>query len=298
MIRSRPVLGMTVLLTVAATQLQGRQSRAMEAPVAPWGEHAAVFGINAALGGVTSGILRAARGGSFWEGLAGGAAGGGLVYAGKRITVEHFDGAGFVGREVAAVGNSIVHNMAEGVGMFDHLLVPVGPLPVRLLVAPGAGTPVTPKLDVVSLGSLVYGLVTPRYSLDIGTSLLEGAAVFHESAGRRGRQPPRVPVGEMSEREGRVASAVGSSIFLNADVVSDPIVFAHERVHVIQFDFVLAAWSDRLDDWLLQGVPSVAPYVKLNGLIAAMGMANQTFFLPGERNHLPWEREAIFLSGR
>jgi hypothetical protein len=251
------------------------------------------MGVNAALGGITAGLFRVLNHGSFVEGFAQGALGGGLVYVGKRIAGQQFDGAGLLGRELASVGNSIVFNAADGRGAFDRLLVPLGPLPVRLVVSPGGPRPVWPKVDLVSFASFTFGLVSSARSLDIGKSLSSGAAVFRVREERiaPGRTPPPV-----TNTDGvRQATTVGSTIFMNERSMGDPIAHAHERIHVIQFDFALAAWSDRSDSWL---VPHVDRYVKVNSVAATMGLVNQTFFLPEERENLPWEAEARFFSER
>ena len=71
-----------------------------------------VLGINAALGGATAGIAQELNGGSFLEGLREGAAGGAVVYAGKRLNTLDVDQAGLVGRMLGAVGASVIRNSA------------------------------------------------------------------------------------------------------------------------------------------------------------------------------------------
>ncbi len=273
--------------------LSSQQTGIGAADPADFADHVAVMGVNAALGGITAGLFRALNHGSFVEGFVQGVLGGGLVYAGKRIAGGQFAGAGLLGRELASVGNSIVFNAADGRGAFDRLLVPLGPLPVRLIVSPGARRPVWPKVDLVSFASLTFGLVSSARSLDIGESLSSGAAVFRVKEEQIA--PGRTPLPVANTDGVRQGTTVGGTIFLNERSMGDPITLAHERIHVIQFDFVLAAWSDRSDSWL---VPRVDRYVKVNSVAATMGLVNQTFFLPDERENLPWEFEARFFSER
>jgi hypothetical protein len=270
------------------------------------GEQAVVLGVNAALGGVTAGVTQLLRGGSFIDGFARGVVGGGLVYTGKRIAVGQFDGAGLLGRHVAAVGSSIVLNASDGRPMFGRLLLPLGPLPGRLIVTPGGATKVRPVADLVSVGSLIYGLASPDYSLDVGASLSHGVAAFQGT--RRAQSllykplTPELKAILLLKRPAarRLAFTVGNSIFLT-DLGPDDhylgSVFAHERVHVLQFDFVLAAWSDRADSWLLERAPEVDRHVKLNSVAAALAVVNQTFFATSEQADLPWEAEAQILAG-
>jgi hypothetical protein len=271
-----------------------------------FGEQAVVFGVNAVLGGVTAGATLALRGGSFLDGFSRGLVGGGIVYAGKRVAVEHFDGAGLLGRHIAAVGSSIVLNASDGRPTFDRLLLPLGPLPGRLIVTPGAATKVRPVADLVSVGSLVYGLASSAYELDVGASLSHGVAAFkgtrRENSLLYKPLSPELKAILLLQRPAarRLAFTVGNSIFLSAvgsqnDFI-DP-VFAHERVHVLQFDFALAAWSDRTDTWLLERAPGIDRYLKLNSVAAALALVNQTFFATTDQADLPWEAEAQVLAG-
>ncbi|MGH7477889.1 MAG: hypothetical protein ACRELD_16625, partial [Longimicrobiales bacterium] len=65
-------------------------------PPSAWLGELAFLGGNAALGGLTAGLLRAVRGGSFWEAFRNGFAGGALAYAGRRIAAEQVAGAGLL----------------------------------------------------------------------------------------------------------------------------------------------------------------------------------------------------------
>lgn len=258
------------------------------------GNHAAILGINTALGGLSAGVLRVLNGGSFVDGFVGGAMGGALAYGGKRLAAQRFDGAGLLGRQVAAVGNSIVYNAAGNAPFVERLMIPLGPLPARLHIATGPRPAVRATVDLVSAGAVIYGILAPGVRLDLGASISSGAAVFVE---RRSARPPAtvlVPSGGST----RAATTVGGAIFLDGYAEGDPVVLAHERVHVLQFDFVLAAWGDRLDALVLGRAPAVDRWVKLNALAGVMGVANQTLFLLDERDGLPWEREARLLAGR
>lgn len=82
------------------------------------------------LGGLTAGIVQRLRGGSFSDGFARGAVGGAVAYAGRRIAAERFDGAGLLGRQVGAVGASVVRNASERRPSLERLFFPAGPLHV------------------------------------------------------------------------------------------------------------------------------------------------------------------------
>src|SRR5690606_17462320 len=68
------------------------------------GSMALAFGVNVVLGGLVAGVLHGARGGDFRDAVVKGVTGGALSFAGKRLAVEPFFGAGLLGREVSAVG--------------------------------------------------------------------------------------------------------------------------------------------------------------------------------------------------
>ena len=91
-----------------------------------WGGELAFLSGNAALGGLTAALIQELQGGSFWRAFLEGALGGAVVYGGKRIAVERFYAAGLVGRQVAAVGTSMVHNVSDGRGALERLVLPIG----------------------------------------------------------------------------------------------------------------------------------------------------------------------------
>ncbi len=286
----------TARLALAVSLVVTPGAGGAQQPPAPTsvGDHATVLGVNVALGGVTAGVFQLLRGGSFGKGFLGGSLGGAVVYAGKRVAGQQFDGAGLVGRELAAVGNSLVYNAAEGGPLLERFIVPLGPIPVRLHLTTTGGFGVRPTVDLASAGAIVYGLVAPDVRLDMGRSVSSGAAVFVRPARLR---PPGTVVGGLPPSE-RIATTVGSVIFLTITADGDARVLAHEQVHVLQFDFVLAAWSDRLDAAMWDGVAVFDRYLRLNTLATVLGVASRTLFLPQDRDGLPWEVEARRLAGR
>ena len=107
-----------------------------------WVGELAFLSGNAALGGLTAALIRELRGGSFWEAFLDGALGGAVVY-----------GAGLAGREVAAVGTSIVRNASDGRGTLEQLVLPIG---VARLYLQGVNTSVAPVRARVSSTCLRY----------------------------------------------------------------------------------------------------------------------------------------------
>ena len=250
-------------------------------PPAGVGE-AAFLGANTLLGGLTAGVLQAIRGGSFSDGFARGALGGAIVYGGKRVSVGRFAGAGLLGRELAAVGASVVRNAADARPSFERLALPLGPINVYL-GAPGR-SPLSVKVSLYQLASLGWAIAEPALSFEAGKSLSAGAPVF--------RARNRVILSDGDPVRGMM---VGGTILLSGRGVSDEdAVFAHERVHVLQRDFYFRAWFNELEAWLVNQTPfaAVNRYVDID-------FVNQLFFLGTRtafgRTNQPDEIEARFL---
>src|SRR5690606_16767082 len=213
--------------------------------------------------------------------------GGAGVYAGKRIAVERFDGAGLLGREVAAVGSSIVRNASDGVPVLDRLILPVGP--VRLYIGPAAG-PRRIRIDALSLGWTVYGILERKVSLDWSESLSAGAPVFVT----RG-----TVIRHLGDRQ--TTGVAESGIIIVAGVPAFGAAhrrrtLAHERVHVIQGDHIFTTWTDPLEELLLPLLPGGRAF----GRFADIGLSTSVLSLLvpifPEHDDRPWELESTFLA--
>lgn len=247
---------------------------------------AAFLTLNAAVGGVTAGLWRTLSGGSFEEGLAGGALGGGVVYAGKRLAAESFAGSGFAGRDVAAVGTSMVRNAADGRPLLDSLALPVGPL--NLHVSPRRGLRPRVEVNLRSATWLVYGLAEPLLELDVTESLSSGAAVF------------RAERAILDDDSAVLGVAGGGAIFLSPQGAERrERTLAHERAHVLQADFFHLAWFRPLEERLSGSLPGQG----------FRGLADYDMILPAlrwsvhglgwlDRFDAPIQTEADFLEER
>lgn len=242
--------------------------------------HLTALGLNMAIGAVTVGVAQAVRGGSFWEGAAAGALGGGLSYTGKLVVTTDFSGSGLAGREIAALGSSVVTNAMSGAGLFDEAVLPFGPLRFQLQRVPERR--VRARVDVPNLMLVIYSAARSDLSLDWSASLSSGAFVFVD------RAPP----------DGWAGRHLAGVIFLkdgSHQVGRDNRkVLKHERVHLLQHDFTYGAWGRPAQGWLLDrgSVGSrihsftdlrldMLAWLVMNGLIS--------------REDRPSEREAYFL---
>jgi hypothetical protein len=253
-----------------------------------WTGELAVLGGNMLLSGVSAGVLHRLKGGSFGDAFLRGAAGGAVVYGGKRIAVERFGGAGLVGRQVAAVGSSMVRNAGVGLGALEQVVLPVGP--VRLYLQQAAPY-VRPRLDLYSTGWLVYALTEPELRFDAVMSLSAGAPVF-------------LTKNRIFRIDADTAIAHGiaeAGVILLIDVPAYGRDFArqlfeHERVHLLQMDQVFTYVTGPSEERVLAATPGlrrIAPYIDVNLSGALLRVLNG--MIP-EFLDRPWETEAIFLS--
>ena len=247
-----------------------------------------VLSANTLMSGLTAGLVQELRGGSFKDGFTRGALGGAVIYTGKRVAAERFFGAGFVGREVSAIGASVVRNASDGIGTFDRLILPVGFTKVywhrnqdRVQV----------KLDVVSMGFTAYAVMEDELDFELGKSLSAGMPVFRTSNKLIGSE----------EKEVYAAGVQRTGIIMRGDVPAfrDDFlnrVFAHERIHVLQDDQIFITLFDHADDWVLSKLGPVAPvsrYIDLNGSTDLLILLAS--WIPKHRDR-PWEMEPVYLT--
>lgn len=253
-----------------------------------WTGELAVLGGNALLGGLSAGVMHRLRGGEFSQGFVRGVAGGAVVYGGKRIATERFGGAGLLGRQVGAVGASMVRNAGEGLNPVERLMLPVGPFWLHLQ----AERPrVSARLDLASAGWLITGILDPDLRFDAGMSLSAGAHVFvaddlilgghHDDDHAHGITEP----GWM---------ALGNVPAFGRHLAGE--VFRHERVHVLQMDQVFLTVTGPLERRALEALPGlrrIAPWLEINTsglLLGVLGGAIDDYV------RRPWEAEALFMS--
>lgn len=254
-----------------------------------WTGHVAAAGVNAAVHGLTAGIWAVVQGRDFSDAFALGAAGGALTYAGKAMVGQRWDGAGLLGRQLAATGVSLSRNAADGVPALDRLVFPVGL--GRVYVAWREPRPVRFRVDAMALGWTVYGIVEEEVALDWGASLSAGAPVFFTD-------------GKLLARDGSGAHAAGvtnAGVVIVADV---PVLgrgfraraLAHERAHILQEDQLFLLFTNPAEDQLLRNVPGLVrlePWVDVNLSTQLIEGLGHVFPEWAER---PWELEATFVA--
>src|SRR5690606_9281721 len=88
--------------------------------------HLTSLGLTAVAGGITAGIRQAIAGESPVTGFGRGMVGGAISWAGKFLSTKDWTGAGFAGRQLTAVGGSVILNASEGRDAFDRVILPFG----------------------------------------------------------------------------------------------------------------------------------------------------------------------------
>lgn len=282
----RVLVGVLLLCT-------GAPLRGQSAPPAAgdWEHEVSTATLNALLGGVAAGAVRALRGGSFRDGFVGGAAGGALVYAGKRVAVERWHGAGLAGRQVAALGTSVIRNTADGRAPLERVVLPLGI--GRVYVTTGPRPSVQPRLDLATTVAVAYQALQPGSVLDLSRSVSAGAPVF------------RVYDDDLEwqgyQLGGVVLLRYGTAYRgMEADMPPDVRVpleraAAHERVHVLQTDQAFLLVSAPAEDWLLDRTPATARIHRwIDPAMAVAVLYLPELLIPYESR--PWEREADFMA--
>lgn len=283
-----PVLALALLAAPLATGPTWRSADliAAQAVETSRADDAILLTANALLGGLTAGIGSAVRGGSFDDAFVRGLLGGGVVFAGKKLAVQRAPGAGLAGRQVAAVGASIIRNAADRRPMMQRLIVPVGP--VRLYVRTDSVASLRAKVDLTSAATLVWAIAAPRWEFDVAETLGAGTPVFHE---RMDHRPDR----------DRVASVLGGNVLLGRRAGRFPpdpgAAFAHERIHVLQLDHLFTTLADPLEDWVVPKLPGGAFVHRYADINTTILLLSPLVLAIDEWQRRPWEIEANLLSG-
>lgn len=255
---------------------------------ASWVGQFTVLSANTLISGVTGGLFQELRGGSFKDGFTRGALGGAVIYAGKRVAVERFFGAGFVGREVSAVGASMVRNASDGVGTFDRLILPLG---FTRVYWNRAQNDVRVKLDLLSAGYTVYGVVEKELSFELRNSISAGLPVFRTDN----------KLLSYASGEQHAAGVSWAGVVIRADIPAyreDFLerAFAHERIHALQDDQIFVTMVDHADDWVLSKLGPLSPvsrFVDINPSTELLLVFTRWIPKHGDR---PWEMEPNYLT--
>lgn len=199
-----------------------------------WVTDIGAAGANIVAGAVTAAVAAVIRGNDVSDAFLKGAAGGGLVFLGKRLAVERFDGAGLLGRELAGVGASVVTNGGAGRDLLDEVWLPLGPAWVQ--VRPRSG--LRARLNLREIGTLVWAATRPELRFDPARSISNGVAVFVADHHR---------ITSASDHLAGFAEA--GIVALGRTRLDMEVIQRHENIHVIQHDYLLHTMTRPLEAW-------------------------------------------------
>ncbi len=244
----------------------------------------AVLGVNVVTSALGAGLMARLTGGSFWRAAAAGAGGGALGYAGKRLAVQEFEGAGLLGRQVASVGASVVQNGIAGRGIVDRVVLPlwIGRLYIERDAQGDGLFRVQPRLDLLAAVLTTAAVIDPDRRFNFSRTLAAGAPVF-------------VMRSDVAKWRGAQLSGV---IWLEDQFGPDALrtTLAHELVHVLQHDGAFLSWTEAGEQHvlsLLPGVRRAGPWIDV-GVHTGIRGALSGMIRYDDR---PWEWEARNLSG-
>jgi hypothetical protein len=239
-------------------------------------------GINAAIGLVTASVWSVVRGrgvtGAVWRGLAGGA----TVSVGRQVAASPFSGSGFTGREISAVGISLITSAGS-----DHMTLsfPVGPVQLQLV----DGHSFDWRINATDAVAAIINATGKATRLDAGLSMSSGTFVF-----RSGRATFHTANGEASGSEFFESIKLASDAFDGSGKV--PNVLFHENVHVLQDDYLANTVANPIERAILNRTyigRRITRHIDIGLLSVPLnGIANS--MVPYASR--PWEREAYALT--
>jgi hypothetical protein len=248
------------------------------------GERVAHLAVNGALGGFSAAMFALARGKNPWRAAFMGFGGGVAMGAGKQVAGRRFDGAGLVGRQLAALGTSFVRAASEDTMV---VLVPIGPM--TLEVRPRAVDRVRPRVNLVGAATVLYYVVRADTRVDLRATLSAGAPVF------------RFPTETVSTRDGIIFGRMdfGTLVLGAAPSVLDDqrrMTMPHESIHVVQYDFLEHALALPPERAILQKLGVGERFLRHVDVGAISVMLAGVLQMQMSYDERPWEREAVILT--
>lgn len=228
----RRLLGMA--LTAALLLPSGSAAQVHEHRAVEWGMDGALAAANIVISGLSASLTAVLRGEDVSRAFRRGAAGGALIFGGKRIAVERFDGAGLLGRQVGSVGSSVVANAGAGRDWFEEVWLPAGPLWIQV----SSGERRRVRLNLRDVGTLAWAIHRSELEMDWTRSLSNGAMTFVS---------PRHRIVSGSREAAGVT--IGGVVLLGVTHLDPDVVHSHENVHVIQHDFLLQIVGRPIEAW-------------------------------------------------
>jgi hypothetical protein len=242
-------------------------------------EDVAINGVLGALTGVVWATIRDSRN---WKAAEQGLVGGVLMSLGRQTAASPFNGSGFLGREVSAVGVSLITSVGERSTTFTF---PVGPVSLEY-----GEHEYDWRLNVTDFLLTIGMTFYPNTRLDVGKSLSSGVPVFRIR---------RIDFGQIGDVDLTAAQLAGT-ILLSRNAF-DPLTgkadaIYHENVHILQEDYFEDAIALPAERAVIRPLPFGRRFLKhfdlgLLGPVLGGGISR---LIPYQSR--PWEREAYGLT--
>ena len=247
-------------------------------------ERAAHLAINGALGGFSAAMFALARGKNPWRAALVGFGGGVTMGAGKQIAGQRFDGAGLLGRQVAALGTSFVRSASEDTMV---VMLPVGPMTFE--IRPTAVDRVRPRVNLVATTAVLYYVIRADTRVDLGATVSAGAPVF------------RFPTETVSTRDGIIFGRMDfGTIVLGAKPSTldeqRRMTLPHESIHIVQYDFLEQALSLPPERAILRKLGVGEGFLRHVDVGAISVLLAGVLQMHMDYEDRPWEREAVILT--
>ena len=183
-------------------------------------DNVAINGVIGALTGVVWATIRDSRS---WKAAEQGLVGGVLMSVGRQTAATPFNGSGLLGREVSAVGVSLITSTGQRGATFTF---PVGPVSLEF-----GEHEYDWRLNATDFLLTIGMTFYPSTRLDVGKSLSSGVPVFRIR---------RTDFGQIGDADVTAAQLAGT-VLLSRNAF-DPLtgkaeVIYHENVHVLQEDY-------------------------------------------------------------
>jgi hypothetical protein len=287
-VRHIGLLGVATIATVmpltAAVAQREPQEPLQQAGHLSGRDRAAHLAVNGALGGFSAAMFALARGKNPWRAALVGFGGGVAMGAGKQVAGQRFDGAGLMGRQLAAFGTSVVRSASEDTMV---VILPVGPMTFE--VRPSAVDRVRPRVNLVGTATLLYYVVRADTRLDMAATLSAGAPVF------------RFPTETVSTRDGIIFGRMdfGTIVLGRTPLVQGVqrrMTLPHEAIHVVQYDFLEQALSLPPERAILRKLGASEGFLRHVDLGAISVMLAGVLQMHMDYDDRPWERESVLLT--
>jgi hypothetical protein len=247
-------------------------------------DRAGHLAVNGALGGFSAAMFALARGKNPWRAALMGFGGGVVMGAGKQVAGRSFDGSGLVGRQLAALGTSLVRSASE-----DTMLVVLPMGPMTLEIRPRAADRLRPRVNLVASAAVLYYVIRADTRVDIGATLSAGAPVF------------RFPTETVSTRDGIIFGRMDfGTVVLGTP--SSPLdekrrmTLPHESIHVVQYDFLEHALTLPPERAILRKLGVGERFLRHVDVGAFSVMLAGVLHMQMSYDDRPWEREAVMLT--